>query len=98
QGQNQASGSGDGQNQNQREAGGGNASVRKGQRVGNGNESKRGYQSADGEDGQAAQYSAPAQTLFQLRNVCVKLFAGSHSTSRANLQRRGRRCYLKHIA
>ena len=38
-------------------------------------------QSAAGENRQAAQQGAPTQTLFQLRNVCVKLFAETHGTS-----------------
>ena len=81
QGQRQSGGSGDGQNQDQGEAGGGDAAVRKGERVGDGDEQERGHQSAAGEDGEAAQQGAPAQTLFQLRNVCVKLFAETHGTS-----------------
>ena len=81
QGQRQSGGSGDGQNQDQCEAGGGHASLRKGERVGDGDQHQRRHQSAAGENGQAAQQGAPAQTLFQLRNVCVKLFAGSHVAS-----------------
>ncbi len=81
QGQRQSGGSGNGQNQDQREASGGDASMRKGERVGDSDQHQRRHQSAAGENGKAAQHGAPAQTLFQLRNVCVKLFAGSHGTS-----------------
>ena len=82
QGQRQPGGGGNGQNQDQSEAGGGHASVRKGERIGDGDQHQRRHQSAAGENGQAAQQGAPAQTLFQLRNVCVKLFAETHGTSR----------------
>ena len=51
-------------------------------------------QRAAGEDGEAAQQGAPAQTLFQLRNVCVKLFA----ETQWNLQRRRQGRHIKHIA
>ena len=81
QGQRQSGGSGNGQNQDQSEAGGGHASLRKGERIGDGDQHQRRHQSAAGENGQAAQQGAPAQTLFQLRNVCVKLFAETHGTS-----------------
>ena len=43
---------------------------------------------------QAAHPGAPAQALFQLRDVCVKLFAETHAT----LQVGDNIDYLKHIA
>ena len=79
--QRQPGGSGDGHNQDQPEAGGGYAALRKRERIGDGDQHQCGYQRPAGENGEAAQQSAPAQTLFQLRNVCVKLFAETHGTS-----------------
>ena len=81
QGQSQPGARGDGQNQNQREAGGGHAAMRKRERIGDRHQHQRRHQSAAGENRQAAQQRAPAQTFFQLRNVCVKLFAETHGTS-----------------
>jgi hypothetical protein len=77
----QPGGCGYGQDQDQSEAGGGDGAVRKGECVGDEDQHQRGDESAAGEDGEAAQQGAPAQTLFQLRNVCVKLFAETHRTS-----------------
>ncbi len=82
QGQRQTGGRGYDENQDESEAGGGHASVRKGERVGDQDQQHGGEQSADGEDGDAAQQGAPAQALFQLRNVSVKLFAETHEASR----------------
>jgi len=81
QGQSQACGSSDGEDQDESEAGGGYASMRKGERIGDGDQDQCGQQSAAGENGKAAQQSAPTQTLFQLRNVSVKLLAETHGTS-----------------
>ena len=41
-------------------------------------EHERGQQCASGENRRAAEDRAPAQALFDLRNICVKLFAETH--------------------
>ncbi len=79
--QRQPGGGGNGQDQDESEAGGGHAAMREGERIGDGDQHQRRHQSTAGEDGQAAQHSVPAQTLLQLRNVGVKLFAETHGTS-----------------
>src|SRR4029079_11606005 len=81
QGQRQSCGGGDGEDQDKSEAGCGHTAMRESQRIGDRDQHQRGYQSAARENGQAAQRSTPAQTLLQLRNVGVKLFAETHGTS-----------------
>ena len=77
----QPGGRGDGQHEDDGEARDGDAAVRKGERVGHQDGGQGGQQSGDGDDRHAAQQRAPTQTLFQLPNVCVKLFAETHCPS-----------------
>ncbi len=77
----ESGGSGNGKNQDQRETGGGDASVREGESVGDGDQHQGRDQRAAGENGQTAEPGAPSQTLFQLRDVGVKLCAGVHGAS-----------------
>ena len=85
QGQRQSGGSGNGQNQDQSEAGGGHAAMRKGERVGDGDQHQRRHQSAAGEDGQAAQHRCSSADVVPVAQCMREVVRGDSW----NLPRRG---------